>query len=79
MLSQDFNPDVLEKMHKELLEAEIVALISERLGVEPHVAMQLYYNSKLSTQIDKGLYGIHYMDAAYLVDDLLDNEHQLFA
>ena len=28
-------------------------------------------------QIDGGIYGIQYLDAAYLVDDLLENERAL--
>jgi hypothetical protein len=31
----------------------------------------------LSAQIDIGEYGIQYLDAAYLVDDLLENEQNL--
>lgn len=79
MLSKNFNPDDLEKTHKELLEADIIAAIAERLAIDSQSAMRIYYESRLSRQIEKGLHGIQYLDAAYLVEDLFRNESELIA
>ena len=68
---------VLEAILKESLEKDITSLISERTGVSIREAMDIYYRSKLSRQIDGGIYGIQYLDAVYLVDDLLENERAL--
>jgi len=68
----------LEAILKESLEKDITTLLAERLEIPVREAMDLYYRSKLSHQIDSGAYGIQYLDAAYLVDDLLENEPSLF-
>ena len=68
---------LLESMLKESLEKDIIDLLSERTGIARREAMDAYYRSKLSVQIDSGTYGIQYLDSAYLVDDLLENERAL--
>jgi len=65
---------LLEALLKEALEKDIIDLLSERTGITYREAMDAYYRSELSEQIDGGVYGIQYLDAAYLVDDLLENE-----
>ena len=42
-------------------------------------AMDIYYKSKLSQQINDGSYGIENMDYRYLVQDLIENEPELFS
>ena len=39
--------------------------------------MDVYYNSRLSEQINDGVYGIDNMDYRYLVQDLIENEPEL--
>ena len=39
--------------------------------------LRIYYSSRLSEQINEGAYGIQYMDPAYLVEDLLENEPEV--
>jgi hypothetical protein len=68
----------LESLHKELLEQDIVAIIAEEKFVDMRTAMDIYYESKLSSQIDKGSFGIQYLDAHYLANDLFENEPKLF-
>jgi len=67
----------LEAILKESLEKDITTLLAERLGLSVREAMDVYYRSKLSRQIDNGTYGIQYLDAVYLVEDLLENEPDL--
>ena len=69
---------VLEAVLKESLEKDITSLISERIGIPIREAMDIYYQSRLARQIDSGIYGMQYLDAVYLVNDLLENEHSLF-
>ena len=40
--------------------------------------MDIYYNSRLAEQIEKGIYGIDNMDYKYLTQDLIENEPELF-
>ena len=68
----------LEILLKESLEKDITSLLSERKGLTIREAMDVYYRSELSRQINKGSYGIQYLNATYLVDDLLENEKNLF-
>jgi hypothetical protein len=69
----------LESIHKESLEKDIIALIANKTGVDVRQAMDIYFHSKLSVQIDGGVYGIQYLDAQNLADDLMENEPELFA
>ena len=41
--------------------------------------MDIYYSSKLASQIEEGKYGIENMDARYLAEDLIENEPELFS
>ena len=41
--------------------------------------MDIYYRSALSSQLENGVYGLDNLDSAYLVDDLVENEPELFA
>ena len=67
----------LETVLKESLEKDITSLLAERLEISIREAMDVYYRSQLSRQINSGAYGIQYLDAAYLVGDLLENEKEL--
>ena len=69
---------VLDKTYKELLEEKIIDYIVQKKGLTYRDAMNAYYCSKLAKQINDGLYGIENMDYRYLVDDLLENEKELF-
>jgi hypothetical protein len=68
----------LESIHKESLEKDIIALIANKTGIDVRQAMDIYFHSKLSVQIDGGVYGIQYLDAQNLADDLMENEPELF-
>ena len=68
----------LERTYKELLEEKIIYLLAETKGIPIRQAMDLYYGSRLSQQINEGRYGIENMDYRYLVQDLIENEPELF-
>lgn len=61
----------LDEFLKEHLEADIVAILVQRLDVSSADALSLYYNSNLSEKINKGEYGIQYLAPEYLADELL--------
>ena len=61
------------------LEERIIAYLSEIKGIPLEDAMDAYYRSRLATQIANGLYGIENLDYKYLVEDLVENEPELFA
>ena len=68
----------LERTYKELLEEKIINHLAETSGIPIRQAMDIYYRSKLSQQINDGSYGIENMDYRYLVQDLIENEPALF-
>jgi hypothetical protein len=68
----------LDRTYKELLEEKIIECLAEKQGISIRKAMDLYYKSKLSQQIFDGSYGIENMDYRYLVNDLVENEPELF-
>ena len=70
--------DLLDKICKELLKEKIINQLSETKNIPIRQAMDIYYRSKLSQQINDGSYGIENMDYRYLVHDLIDNEPELF-
>lgn len=68
----------LDRIYKELLEEKIINHLAEVKGVPIRQAMDIYYKSKLAQQINDGIYGIENMDYRYLVQDLIENEPELF-
>ena len=70
--------DVLDRNYKELLEEKIISYIAEKLNISIRKAMDIYYHSKLSEQINDNCYGIENMDYRYLAEDLIENEPELF-
>lgn len=78
----DIDETTLEKLEpitREMAEVGVISELAKHFGLEPATAMELYYRSKLSSQIAEGAYGIQYMSAPYLLDDLLRNEPELFS
>jgi len=70
-----------EKMvdiYKQNLENDIIKEISKIKGIELRTAFDIYYSSRLASQIAEGSYGIENMDAKYLAEDLIENEFVLF-
>ena len=61
----------LESLLKEQLEADIITIIAERLSVSPDAAMRVYFRSPLAQQIEEGAWGMQYLDASYLADEIL--------
>lgn len=70
--------EVLKHIYKQNLEESIVVRLADILHIDYRKAMDLYYKSKLSGQIAEGSCGIDNLDPKYLVEDLLENEADLF-
>ena len=68
----------LDTVYKELLEEKIIAYLAEQRNIPIRKAMDIYYRSRLSQQINDGSYGIENMDYRYLGQDLIENEPELF-
>lgn len=69
----------LDSLRRRNLETDIVTLLAQRFGLNAAAALDVYYRSRLSRQIAENAYGIQALDAAYLVEDLIENEPELFA
>lgn len=72
------NQSELAKIYKQNLEESIVSYISEEKRIPLETAMDVFYRSRLSKQINDSKYGIENMDYKYLGDDLMLNETDLF-
>ncbi|MBR1709611.1 MAG: hypothetical protein IJ719_12395 [Clostridia bacterium] len=68
----------LEIVYRQNLELDIIEYIAQKKNVSQRKAMDIYYNSKLSEQIQTGRLGIDNLDAKYLAEDLIENEPGLF-
>ncbi len=69
----------MEDIYKQNLENDIIKAIAKIKGIELRKAIDIYYSSKLASQIAEGTCGIENMDAKYLAEDLIENEAELFA
>jgi hypothetical protein len=70
--------NVLADEYKQNLEESIIAYLSEIKHLELRVSMDIYYRSRLAGLISDGTYGIENLDYKYLVQDLIENEPELF-
>lgn len=68
----------MEDIYKQNLENDIIKAIAKIKGIELRKAIDIYYSSKLASQVADGTCGIENMDAKYLAEDLIENESELF-
>ena len=68
----------LENLYRQNLEIDIIKELAKKQQIDISKAMNIYYHSRLSEEIEKGLNGIDNMDYRYLVEDLMENEKGLF-
>ena len=69
----------LTAVYRENLEGDIIATLAELAGISVRRAMDVFYRSRLASQISEGRYGIDNLDPKYLAADLLENEPVLFS
>jgi len=67
----------LEKLLKETLESDIIKALANKTNIDLRKAMDIYYNSTLSRQVEAGLFGMQYLSSEYLADDIIENEPEL--
>lgn len=72
------NKNSLEFVYKQNLEDNIIRYLSEIKKMDLRQATDIYYHSRLAEQISQGMYGIENMDYKYLVQDMIENEKELF-
>ena len=65
-------------LYRQDLAIRIVEELARTWRIPIRQAADLYYRSRLCDQIAAGLYGIDNLDYKYLVDDLIENEPELF-
>lgn len=64
----------LTDFYRQELETSIIEYLAEKLKIDFRAAMKIYYDSKLSKQIEKGENGIDNLDYKNLAEDLIENE-----
>ena len=65
--------------YKEGLEESVIARLADVKALPLDEAMDIYYRSRLATQISEGKLGLEFLSPEYLVDDLIENEPELFS
>lgn len=68
----------LEAVYIENLEQDIIKNIAVLKNLDLRKALDVYYKSKLSSQISNREMGVENLDAKYLAEDLIENEPELF-
>ncbi len=68
----------LDKLRKCNLEESIILYLAKIKHIDERKAMDIYYKSSLATAIEKSMYGMENLDYKYLVNDLIENEPELF-
>lgn len=63
--------NAVEDMRLTHLEAQIVDVLAERTGLDAASALDRWYRSALSAHVERNDYGLQFLDANYLVDELL--------
>lgn len=71
-----FNPTI--DFYTEELDERIIDYLSQIRSIPRETAMDIYYRSRLSSQIAARKYGIENLDYKYLAEDLVENEPELF-
>lgn len=61
----------LDDFLKEQLETDIVANLAERLGLSSAEAIAAYFSTRMPELIANGTYGIQYLSAEYLTDEVI--------
>ena len=77
MVNLKQNPQI--DFYREELDERIITRLAEVKTLTLDEAMDIYYRSRLSTQVAHGTFGIDNLDYKYLVDDLIENEPDLFS
>ncbi|MCT4594300.1 MAG: hypothetical protein N4A57_08540 [Anaeromicrobium sp.] len=72
------NQNDLEKFYIQSLDNDIIKYLAEKKKIDIRMAMDIYYKSLLCKQVHNGQNGIQYLDYKYLVEDLIENEKELF-
>ena len=68
----------LGNIYRQNLEPSIIEYLAKQKDISSRKAMDAYYKSRLSEQIQAGRYGIENLDYKYLAEDLIENEPELF-
>lgn len=69
----------LEVIYRQNLEPSIIEYLASRNNISQRKAMDVYYKSRLSEQVQAGQYGIETLDYKYLAENLIENEPELLA
>jgi energy-converting hydrogenase A subunit M len=77
-MNRQIDADTMHVLYQTHHDEDIIKVLAEKIHIDLRQAMDIYYKSKLARQIDAGEYGIQYLDARYLADDLIENEPELF-
>ncbi len=68
----------LTVLYRQNLEENIIRYLSEVKSISLQDAMDIFYSSRLVSQIEQGMYGIDNLDYHNLTEDLIENEPELF-
>lgn len=64
--------------YRQDLEIDIISRLAEVKSIDLDKATDIYFKSRLAQAVSQGRYGIDNLDSKYLVEDLIENEPELF-
>lgn len=66
--------EAIEDFRLTHLEAQVVQIIATRMGLDAASALGVWYGSDLCRGVELNEFGLQYLDASYLVDELMARE-----
>ena len=66
--------EAIEDIRLTHLEAQIVQIIATRMNLDATSALGVWYGSDLCRSVELNEFGLQYLDANYLVDELMARE-----
>jgi hypothetical protein len=74
MTADERTMGAIEDVRLTHLEAQIVQIIATRIGLDAAAALGVWYESDLCRSVELNEFGLQYLDASYLVDELMARE-----
>ena len=74
MTADERTMGAIEDVRLAHLEAQIVQIIATRMGLDAASALGVWYGSDLCRGVELNEFGLQYLDASYLVDELMARE-----
>ena len=62
----------LDSFLRQHQESDVAQIISEKLNIPAGEALEIYFESKVASMVEKGIYGAQYLSSEYLAEEILE-------